>query len=227
MITIYIFLSALAILLIANIYLTIISDKKRDGGELPEIKSSIISLTQNLKDTETNLKGEFVTNRKENSDSATGLRTEVVNQLNKFTQTFSENLTTLTKSVEEKFTSFQNTIEENNKESRGELKDNLEKFKTELNEALKDYRERLREQFGEFTKQQQTQNVANTEKLGDLKKTLETSIKNLQEGNEKKLEEMRNTVDEKLQKTLETRLTQSFEIVNKSLESVQKGLGAM
>ena len=56
---------------------------------------------------------------------------------------------------------------------------------------------------------------------------METSIKNLQEGNEKKLEEMRNTVDEKLQKTLETRLTQSFELVSKNLESVQKGLGEM
>jgi len=38
---------------------------------------------------------------------------------------------------------------------------------------------------------------------------------------------MRATVDEKLQKTLETRLTQSFEIVSKNLESVQKGLGEM
>ena len=47
----------------------------------------------------------------------------------------------------------------------------------------------------------------------------------MQDNNEKKLEEMRNTVDEKLQKTLETRLTQSFELVSKNLESVQKGLG--
>jgi DNA recombination protein RmuC len=42
-----------------------------------------------------------------------------------------------------------------------------------------------------------------------------------------KLEEMRQTVDEKLQKTLHERLGQSFEMVGKQLESVQKGLGEM
>jgi DNA recombination protein RmuC len=47
------------------------------------------------------------------------------------------------------------------------------------------------------------------------------------ESTEKKLEEMRVTVDEKLQKTLTERLGQSFEMVGKQLESVQKGLGEM
>jgi DNA recombination protein RmuC len=47
------------------------------------------------------------------------------------------------------------------------------------------------------------------------------------ESTEKKLEEMRATVDEKLQKTLNERLGQSFELVGKQLENVQKGLGEM
>jgi DNA recombination protein RmuC len=38
---------------------------------------------------------------------------------------------------------------------------------------------------------------------------------------------MQNIVDEKLQKTLETRLSQSFELVSKQLENVQQGLGEM
>jgi len=49
----------------------------------------------------------------------------------------------------------------------------------------------------------------------------------MMESNERKLEEMRVTVDEKLQKTLNERLGQSFEMVGKQLESVQKGLGEM
>jgi DNA recombination protein RmuC len=49
----------------------------------------------------------------------------------------------------------------------------------------------------------------------------------MMESNERKLEEMRATVDEKLQKTLNERLGQSFEMVGKQLESVQKGLGEM
>lgn len=223
----YFVLAIIAILLIVNIILTIKSGKRESNNELYEIKNSISTLTQNLKDTEKNLKDEFVTNRKESSDSATGLRAEIGDQLNKFIQTFSEQLGKLTKSNEERFTAFQATIDTNNKDSRKELKENLDAFKKELNEALKDYKENLRNNFTDFIKQQQTQNTTNSEKLTDIKKTLETSIKNLQEGNEKKLEEMRNTVDEKLQKTLEARLTQSFEMVSKNLESVQKGLGEM
>lgn len=56
---------------------------------------------------------------------------------------------------------------------------------------------------------------------------VQSSLKHIQESNEKKLEEMRVTVDEKLQSTLEKRLTSSFELVTKQLEAVQKGLGEM
>lgn len=92
----------IAILLIVNIILTIKVGKKEASNELTEIKSSIGTLNTNLKDTEKNLKNEFVTNRKESAEIATGLRTEIGNQLNRFTQTFSEQLGNLTKSNEEK-----------------------------------------------------------------------------------------------------------------------------
>lgn len=230
----YLLLSIIAIISIATLIFAI----KTSNIKSDIVLTSLATLTQNLKDTESGLRNEFSINRKEGAETAIGLRTEIGNQLNKFTQTFSEQLANLTKSNEEKLEALRKTIEEkllvfqtsidiNSKESRTELKDNLNIFKKELNDALIDYRERLREQFGDFEKNQKTQNVANSEKLDNIKKSLESSIKNLQDGNEKKLEEMRVTVDEKLQKTLETRLTQSFELVSKNLESVQKGLGEM
>ncbi|MEI7436146.1 MAG: DNA recombination protein RmuC [bacterium] len=49
----------------------------------------------------------------------------------------------------------------------------------------------------------------------------------IQEGNEKKLDEMRQTVDEKLHNTLEKRLGESFKFVSDRLEAVQRGLGEM
>lgn len=70
-----------------------------------------------------------------------------------------------------------------------------------------------------------TQN--NDLKQEELKKTLERSLEKLREGNEKKLDQMRNTVDEKLQGTLEKRLGESFSLVSERLEQVQKGLGEM
>src|SRR5262249_17891745 len=45
--------------------------------------------------------------------------------------------------------------------------------------------------------------------------------------NDKKLEEMRRTVDEKLHETLERRLGDSFSVVSERLEAVQRGLGEM
>ena len=51
--------------------------------------------------------------------------------------------------------------------------------------------------------------------------------KELIDTTERKLEEMRTTVDEKLQKTLNERIGQSFRLVSDQLENVQKGLGEM
>ena len=49
----------------------------------------------------------------------------------------------------------------------------------------------------------------------------------LQQGNEAKLDQMRATVEEKLQSTLEARLGESFRIVSERLEQVHRGLGEM
>src|SRR6056297_676493 len=43
--------------------------------------------------------------------------------------------------------------------------------------------------------------------------------------NNRQLENIRKNVDEKLQKTLDERLSQSFKLVNERLEQVYKGLG--
>ena len=67
----------------------------------------------------------------------------------------------------------------------------------------------------------------NTENIEKVNATLENKMSALQESNEKRLEQMQGVVDEKLQKTLEARLAQSFELVGKQLDSVQQGLGEM
>jgi DNA recombination protein RmuC len=56
---------------------------------------------------------------------------------------------------------------------------------------------------------------------------LRRAFAQLQESNERKLEEMRRTVDEKLHETLEKRLGESFKIVSERLDTVHKGLGEM
>ena len=60
-----------------------------------------------------------------------------------------------------------------------------------------------------------------------LTKTVETKLSDIQKDNEKRLEQMRQTVEEKLQSTLESRLSNSFKQVGDRLESVYKQLGEM
>ena len=65
----------------------------------------------------------------------------------------------------------------------------------------------------------------NEQKLEAIRQTVERRLVALQTDNTKKLDEIRNIVDEKLQKTLETKVAQSFQLVNERLEQVYKGLG--
>jgi len=69
--------------------------------------------------------------------------------------------------------------------------------------------------------------VTNEQKLEAIRVTVERRLVLLQTENTKKLDEMRAVVDEKLQKTLETKVAQSFQLVNERLEQVYKGLGEM
>jgi len=63
--------------------------------------------------------------------------------------------------------------------------------------------------------------------MENMRRTIEERIRHLQEDNAKKLDQMRVTVDEKLQSTLEKRLGESFRIVSERLEMVYRGLGEM
>lgn len=67
----------------------------------------------------------------------------------------------------------------------------------------------------------------NEQKLEAIRQTIERRLLALQTENAQKLEEMRKTVDDKLQQTLESKIAQSFKLVNERLEQVYKGLGEM
>lgn len=69
--------------------------------------------------------------------------------------------------------------------------------------------------------------MQNEQKLEHIRRTMEQRLAAMTEDNNRQLMQMRETVDEKLQKTLETRLNQSFKVVSERLEQVYKGLGEM
>jgi DNA recombination protein RmuC len=96
----------------------------------------------------------------------------------------------------------------------------LETTREETNRRLREFGERLDLRLSSIQR-------GSAENIEKVNATLESKIRSLQESNEKRLEQMQGVVDEKLQKTLETRLAQSFELVSKQLDSVQQGLGEM
>lgn len=91
------------------------------------------------------------------------------------------------------------------RDNREELTHSLNEFRQAFDRSIASFNNLQREKFAHLNEQQQLM-VANTEK---------------------RLEEIRTTVDEKLQKTLNDRIGQSFRLVTEQLESVQKGLGEM
>lgn len=110
---------------------------------------------------------------------------------------------------------------------RAEWQQTITAFRTELREVLHNSTEQHVQSIQlfqkNFTESMDVFNRLLREKLSEL--TLRQQ--ELLQSTEKRLEEMRITVDEKLQKTLHERIGQSFELVSRQLEHVQKGLGEM
>ena len=94
-------------------------------------------------------------------------------------------------------------------------------------QELRDQLAKFDERFAGFTKQIQGFQDQISKNFGDVRNTVETQLKDIREDNGKQLEKVRETVDEKLSKTLNENLARSFNQVQKQLEEVHKGLGEM
>lgn len=113
------------------------------------------------------------------------------------------------------------------KESRLELKNSLSSFEDKFSRNIEILNNLLKEKFNDFGLQQAEFNKLSAENIKSIEKAIEKQLKSIREDNNKQLGEMRITVDEKLQTTLEKRLGESFKQVSERLEMVHKGLGEM
>lgn len=130
--------------------------------------------------------------------------------------------------------------------NRQEMSDNLRSVSNDVNQNLSFLTENINEKFDHQFKDLQESNekklaqistglTETTRHLTDNLSALTESItlkfdnkfKDLQESNDKKLTQIQETVDEKLQETLNRRISQSFEQVTLHLKNVEEGLGEM
>jgi len=100
------------------------------------------------------------------------------------------------------------------------LREQMRENRQEVSAAVKSSNDSLDKRMAALGKTQ----AENLELLGQR---IEKRLGAIQSNNEQQLEKMRATVDEKLQSTLEKRLSQSFKVVSERLEMVHKGLGEM
>jgi DNA recombination protein RmuC len=148
---------------------------------------------------------------------------ETKNSLVKFDST----LERTDKSMKDEFQRNREETSTLSKNQREELSKSLDSFKEGFDTNTKRLNDLLKDRFDSFSKQQTEINKESEKRIKEVKETVENQLKEIREDNTKQLNEVRKTVDEKLQKTLNERLTQSFETVGKQLKSVQEGLGEM
>ena len=106
------------------------------------------------------------------------------------------------------------------KESREEMARNMRELRTELNQALSLSTQQMQTTLH---RNLMTTNEMQREKFDAMNRQQDLLVKST----EKRLDDMRVMVEEKLQKTLNERIGQSFELVRTQLENVQRGLGEM
>jgi len=251
-----ILLAIILLVVLATLYFALKASGNTIDTPLTDLRYRLDSFQKEIGRIETSVKTEIGTNRRESSEALKQSREELSNSLKAFgeqlsnsmkdtsilqkgqLETFSNNLNTLTKSIEEKLNTLTSTIDTkltnsnesntvNSKESRKELKEALDAFKTDFSKSVDSFNSAQKDNFFALLNKQGEQNTSTSEKLDQMRETLEKKIVDMQSGNEKKLDEMRATVDEKLQKTLETRLGESFKLVSERLEAVHAGLGDM
>ena len=238
----------IAVLLLIAVILIIVF-RNKDNNELPQLQTKVGELQSSLSKIETNLKEDFRINREENTANAktnreelnkaiADFRTEIMTavktmteqnntSLEKLNQTLEQKVTALIDKNDYSFKSFTNgntvkleKIEKNVEENLKALNEQAKADNTLMREALVNAFKGFQETFDKNVK---SFNDLQREKFGQL----EAKQNELVQGTEKKLESIRVTVEEKLEKTLSERLGQSFETVGKQLIEVQKGLGEM
>lgn len=107
------------------------------------------------------------------------------------------------------------------------LEERLIRVEGQLDKLTPKIEDAFRENRREITTNLQDSRKELSDNLQLIQKTVDTRVKSLQDDNSKKLEEMRLTVDEKLQKSVEERFNNSFKQISGQLTQVYQGLGEM
>lgn len=116
--------------------------------------------------------------------------------------------------------SIQDELKKTHDDTVRSMQTGMNDMRQEMNSNSTDLRKEIGQKLSD-------QSIQNEQKLENIRNTMEKRITGMQEENSKQLDKMRETVDEKLQTTLEKRISESFKLVSERLTQVSEGLGEM
>ena len=97
----------------------------------------------------------------------------------------------------------------------------------EIRESRRETAQTLAQSYASINQALADDELATEQRLEYLRNTMENRLIAIQGDNNRQLERMRQVVDEKLQTSLDEKLTRSFDSVRQSLQEVYKGIGEM
>ena len=122
-------------------------------------------------------------------------------------------------------------IREEMRRSRQEMSETVQLSVRQMGEMIaqnqRESTENQSRRLAELNRQMASTSMGIEQRLENIRISMEKKITMMTDENNRQLSEMRNTVDEKLQKTLEDRIGRSFRQVSDTLEQVTRGLGQM
>ena len=142
-----------------------------------------------------------------------------------------QKLISVEKALREEFTVNREESRKNEQSNRTEIGSSIEKLSATILSNMIELSNLQKNQFDTYSRtMERTLDAFNynlISSIDDLTKLQNEKFVELTKSTEENLEKMRVTVDEKLQSTLERRLSESFKVVSERLEQVHKGLGEM
>lgn len=177
---------------------------KENADSLDKIRQDILVTLENIRKSNSESLNKINSTVKENTESLDKIRQEVL-----------ENFDRIRNSNTESLNKINGTVKENT--------ENLDKIRQDILATFENIRRSNTESLDKIN------NTAkeNTESLDKIRQQILKNLDDIRNSNAESLDKINDTVNEKLQKTLDDRISKSFETVNKRLAEVYEGLGEM
>jgi len=225
----------LLLVLVAGLFGAVLYRLRSAGSSIPSpLDQHLTAIEVAIGRTDASVREEFAQGREESRDGARSLREEVMALFGSLAMSVRESVSGLATGQNTRLEDFAGRLNEAKTNATREA----QALREEVSQNLKSLGETLAQTLDRISiaQKERLDRVSNvidtlTQKSGEQQEALRTSVQErldaIRSENADKLEHIRQTVDEKLQSTLNERLGASFQVVSDWLEKVHLSIGEM